>query len=223
MTVMHAFLAIEQAPADVIGYPDGRIDVVPAGEGTEIANAWAADDQDRDGLEARHQQPRAVRELNEAEVTRIHQERAEAWERDMKQELERLERSPAAALGSAEGRRQAYLIRNPAPTLDHVREELRKPQPSGTQDNAGPVATVDQEDGHWWARSAGLAPDTCRLLAPPGPVPRKEVAAMLSELADAGWEVVHVSEDRAVLHESDRSVTTCVGLNMLIRETPPSR
>ena len=222
------FLAIEQRDADVVTFPDGRREIVAPGQGRRIADDWnaaqlAATEEEAQRLRAEYEQQRAETGTPSAdEVERIYEERHARWEQEMADELRRLETSSSAGFGTAEGRRRAYLLRHPEPTLATVRDELLKPPEAASDaasdgDEPQSLATVTQQEGHWWSRLFGSAREDDRFLSPPGPLPRAEIASMLSELKRDGWEVVHVSEERAAIHDGERSVTTCLGLNVLLR------
>jgi hypothetical protein len=50
----------------------------------------------------------------------------------------------------------------------------------------------------------------------PGPLPRKAIAQLLSRLSEEGWDVRHVSEERAVVHHRDESTAVCIGMNLML-------
>jgi hypothetical protein len=222
--VVYGYLTVEQRPADVVTYPDGRIEVVAVGEGKAIAEAWnaataaTAEDARQQRQAALDDEVAARPEVSDADIERILAERMVSWEARLKESVE-----APSAFGSPEGRRAAFLRRNPSPTLEDIREELSRRQAPPSRrvraERRTSLALAEERPGHWWARLAGPASAFDRPFAAPGPLPGGDVAALLTEMARTGWDIVHVSEERAAHHEDDRSMTTCIGLNVLVRRT----
>ena len=227
------WVVVERQPAEVVSYPDGRVEIVSSGRGGVVADAWnarsgAASEEDAE-LRLRELEERraAARLPSDEELQRVVDQRHAAWEREMTEELAKLESGSMAGFGTPEGRRRSYMLRNPPPTLETVRDEKLRAagvaEPVPVEADTPPQATVEEEPDHWWGRLIGPIPDATRRLAGPGPLPRAEIASFLSELANDDWEVVHVSEDREVNHGDERSRATCVGLSIMVRRDVGAR
>lgn len=240
---MFAFLVIERGPGDLVAFPDGKREAHPPGGGEAAARRWNAehvdvllDERQREALreaerrERRDEMRREALAASEEGVRVEYEARLAKWQRDQEDELAELAKSSTAAFGSDEGRRRSYELRNPKPTLDGVRDELYPseaspdaPAAQALREDFPERATFSTVQDFWWARLLGVPNGDTRLLGPPGVLPRAAIAKLLGELADQGWEVVHVSEERVVAHGVEMSSATCVGMNVMLRTAASGR
>ena len=205
-----SYLIIDQRPADLVTFPDGATELHPAGSGAgvvETFNAARAAEAEREpGPAAPAGAP------GEDEIQAMLDELTSAWEAALAA-LER-ETSP---FGNPESRRAAFLRRTPKPTREDAEARLGRgsaPRPR----RRSPLSSAGTEliAGCWWA---GLDADDGGFERPvdgPGPLPRKAVTQLLSRLSGEGWDVRHVSEERAAIHGHDQSRAVCVAMNVML-------
>src|SRR4051794_8780661 len=119
---MIAFAVINQRPADLVTYPDGRVEAYAKGSGAAVAETWNAERRTAHALTQRERMNQGLPrpEPSAEEVGRILAERIATWRATMEAELERREREAVPGLGTPEGRRQNYLNRHPIPTAEDV-------------------------------------------------------------------------------------------------------
>ena len=216
-----AFLVFEQRPADVVSHPDGRTEIVAEHAGAAIANAAYAAPRSAGEFGASRQGDRPDPVPSDAEIARLHSERLAVWQREMDEELARRERD-AGGMGTSQGRRYAYVLRHPEPTIEAVRRELLGEADLGTleqDDQPVPQATVETRAGYWWAQLTTPGEGFERVIADPGQLPLGPLAALLSEVTDSGWEVVHISEQRAAVQRGEWTFTSTVGLTAVLRRS----
>src|SRR4051812_14895303 len=109
---MIAFAIIEPGAADLVLFPDGRSEHHPPGLGESVIAQQAALPQP------------ARADVTDADLQAILQARRDEWLVRTAQELARREREAVPGMGTPEGRRNNYLLRNPEPTLESLRAEF---------------------------------------------------------------------------------------------------
>jgi hypothetical protein len=105
---------------------------------------------------------------------------------------------------------------------DHPKPTLKEPETVSLAD----AMNIQQPDvqrsvQRWIASLTEGEPPIEFVLGTGGAYPRPAVARVLSELEGGGWQVAHVSEERAVTHADDgRSEAATVGAWILLHKAP---
>jgi hypothetical protein len=205
------YLIIDQRPADLVTFPDGAVELHPSGGGAGVAAEWNAARAAEVESEPVPVEPAA--EPDEDEIQATLEELNTAWEAALA-DLER----ESSTFGNPAGRRAAFLRRTPKPTREDALEKLRTPSPRPRRRAAGArnSARTEPVDACWWATLEADAAGFDGPVQGPGPLPRKAIAQLLGRLSQKGWDVRHVSEERAAVHGREQSTAVCVGMNVML-------
>lgn len=208
------YLLIDQRPADVVSFPDGTVEMHPAGSGIGVAADWNVA-QEAPGEPVAEAPPV---EPGEDEIQAALDDLTATWEAALA-ELER----ESSSFGSPESRRAAFLRRSPRPTRDHAVAKLRVPasRPRRRVVDDRSLAQSQTVDDCWWATLDTDLGGFDKPVDVGGPVPRRTIAKLLSQLSQEGWDVRHVSEERAAVHGREESKAVCVSVNVMLSR--PSR
>jgi hypothetical protein len=204
------YLIIDQRPADLVTFPDGAAELHPSGMGASVAADWNAARAAE--VESEPVPVEQAAEPDEDEIQATLEELITAWEAALA-DLDR----DSSPFGNPAGRRAAFLRRTPKPTREDARAKLRTPGPrprrrAGAQNSA----RTEPVDACWWATLEADAAGFDGPVQGPGPLPRKAIARLLGRLSEKGWDVRHVSEERAAVHGREQSRAVCVGMNVML-------
>ena len=225
------FLVVDQRPADAIRFPGDFTQLAPRGQGSGIAERWndehlaavILDHNARwDELLAEGAEPAEPNQgPSEAKIRQVYDAALEAWTADRDDAFARR----GSEFGTFE--KLQWGKEHPRPTVEQIYEaEFGRPYPGHRKAEPSPRrppdppsgARVEELDSAWCARMEwALEEEFERVLAESGPLPRRELSRLISELMSGGWTVVHWTDDRRLIHDELVSRTEITGVSVVMQ------
>jgi hypothetical protein len=207
MMPVYRYLNVRSATVDIVSFPDGSQQMVPAGEGSALAASWRQAQAAAQGPEAARAAAQAAAEQQAAAEADASDRRRE-WETQLKAALR-----DATSVGHARMLREDFVLRVPEPPAAEPPAQERH-EPPGLAGVPHPVVTAEQSI---WSASLDDGPEqrTFDLGRSPD-LPRTALAELLSQLGVAGWRISHLHEEKRVVHSGDESRAVVDGVWVLL-------